>query len=207
MVRETQTETSIATPRDLFGGAMTLSLPPFFTDVSRLRGVPDNQEAFAHADTDRSLIVELLQQEFPLPVSHTLAATFHLDELASDSAALSSNLVYSAALPPDDFPLLKQGDPALQVSVAHGVHSVAKFKDAESLASQVNVHLACITLPSVTTDLLLVFNDPVALHPWGSSARAGSQVASPQESNPERRAELFDHALRTLQVNDWSLFC
>ncbi len=38
-------------PRGLFGGAITLSLPQRFLDVSDFRPVPDNQEARAPTDS------------------------------------------------------------------------------------------------------------------------------------------------------------
>lgn len=195
--------------RSLFGGALTLSFTPIFTDISHIREIPDNQEVFAHAETDRSLIVELLQLETALPPPHVLPATHHFAALARDSAAVSAVVTHSAALPSSDFPLLvaPDADPHASVSVAHGVHVVSKFRDAAQLANRVNVYLACVRLPRAATDLLLVFNDPVALHPDGASARLGSAVADPDQMAPEVRAGVLNEALRTLQIKDWSLFC
>ena len=46
-----QESTEALVPRSLFGGAITLSLPQRFLDVSDFRPVPDNQEACASADS------------------------------------------------------------------------------------------------------------------------------------------------------------
>jgi len=64
-----------------------------------------------------------------------------------------------------------------------------------------------VRLPRVQTDLLVVFNDPVELHPEGASARLGSEVANPAERDSEVRAGVFLHALQTLEVKNWDLFC
>lgn len=46
--------------RELFGGAILLAIPERFLDISDFRPVPDNQEVFADAIHDQSLIVEVL---------------------------------------------------------------------------------------------------------------------------------------------------
>lgn len=57
------TQTHTLTPRPLFGGAITTSIPSTFIDASTLREIPDNQEVFVDTDTDQSIIIELLQME------------------------------------------------------------------------------------------------------------------------------------------------
>lgn len=47
-------------PRNCFGGAIDLSLPSRFIDVSDFRPIPDNQEVFTDADLDQSLIIEIV---------------------------------------------------------------------------------------------------------------------------------------------------
>lgn len=185
----------------LFGGAMAMSLPECFIDVSPIRQIPDNQEVFSHGETDRSVIVELL--ELHHIQSDTQPAAFHLDNLAEESDALQKETHKVMELPPSEFPQLVSGDPAISISVAYGTHVVTKFRDASEHASHVDVYLACVRLPRVSTDLLIVFNDPVILHPEGSSARSGSTVA---ETTPGAHRDKTLHiALRTLRIHDWSL--
>ncbi len=46
--------------RQLFGGAVSLSVPARLVDVSDFRPVPDNQEVLADGATDQSVIVEIM---------------------------------------------------------------------------------------------------------------------------------------------------
>jgi hypothetical protein len=65
--------------RKLFGGAITMTLPASFEDVSTIRQVPDHQEVFVDQLTDMSLIVEILAFE---EVSNEGAAQHFFDDLA-----------------------------------------------------------------------------------------------------------------------------
>ncbi|KAH9562353.1 hypothetical protein CY35_05G067700 [Sphagnum magellanicum] len=47
--------------RPLFGGAIMCCIPANFHDVSNVREVPNNQEAFVDPNRDESIIVELLE--------------------------------------------------------------------------------------------------------------------------------------------------
>ena len=46
--------------RQLFGGAILMSVPQRLVDVSDFRPVPDNQEILADGATDQSLIIEIM---------------------------------------------------------------------------------------------------------------------------------------------------
>lgn len=187
--------------RNLFGGAITVQIPREFSDISVIRAVPDNQEVFSHAETDRSVIIELLElQDIP---PDCFPAEFHLNSIAEDSGATEARTNKVITLSPSDFPALQEDDPSLSITAAYGTHVVSKFRDAAELASHVDVYVACVRLPRATTDLLVVFNDPRALHPAGSSARAGSTVASTQEDVP--RDALLQMILTSLKIHDWSL--
>lgn len=187
--------------RQLYGGAMSILLPSYYIDTSVFRQIPDNQEVFSHADTDRSIIVELLEQQHTS--NGVLPAEFYLNNLAEESEAIQASTHQIHELPSSDFPHLTSEDPRLSISVAFGTHVVTKFHDAVEHASRVDVHLACIRLPRVTTDLLIVFNDPIALHPEGSSARSGSVVA--EAPRGESRNVVFRDSLNSFRIHDWSL--
>lgn len=73
----------------LFGGALTASLPPSFTDVSTLRQVPDNQEVFVQSTGLSSISVDLLARV--APPEHDVhsdedALAVHVDDLLEGSA-------------------------------------------------------------------------------------------------------------------------
>lgn len=178
----------------LFGGAMHVDVPASFIDVSPLREVPDHQEVYADAAaTDACLIVELLNT----PPDHddsaslippvTSAAAYHFGQLAVDADALAATLRREASLPSADMPAMvasvatatrrRIGTPApsVEASVATGTHAVAKFREAADAANTVEVTVACFRLPHVTTDLLVIFNDPLVIAPGSSSAAAGAR--------------------------------
>lgn len=193
--------------RRLFGGAIEAAVPAEFTDVSTLRQVPDNQEVFAHAESDRSIIFELLEAEADIPSAEAAPAKLHWSVLARDSGAIESTLTHSREFLREKMTAsLATGDPDLYASVAYGVHRVSKYKDTNDKANTVCVAVACVRLPRVTTDLLIVFNDPVAMHPESSSVKMGSSVDSPAVDDEEQRAVVLHAAIASLDVKDWSLF-
>ena len=49
--------------RQLFDGAFECVVPKRFEDVSAFRDIPNNQEVFADAETDQSIIIEILEHQ------------------------------------------------------------------------------------------------------------------------------------------------
>lgn len=186
--------------RELFGGSIKAKIPEEFEDISVIREIPDNQEVYTHGATDRSVIIELLEQQ--ALSANTTPASFHISNLAEESGALQATTHQVTELPSRDFPNLLQDDARLSVSLAQATHIVSKFRDAPELASHVLVHLACVRLPRATTDMLVVLNDPVHLHPNGSSARAGSTVAGTADIP---REQVLQNILQSLRIHDWGL--
>lgn len=191
--------------RGLFGGALSVSVPSEFADVSKIREIPDNQEVFAHAETDRSLIVELLEMETDIPQEFPNPAAYHFSVLSKDSQAIEAAVNECGQLDPAEFPGLISGDPNVSISTAFGMHLVSKFRDDDSKANRVGVYMICVRLPRGTTDLLMVFNDPVEIHVQSSSSLLGSTVANPNDNVLANRAAVLRTALSTLEVKDWGL--
>ncbi|XP_053574292.1 ran guanine nucleotide release factor [Bombina bombina] len=179
----------------LFGGAFSTVLPPFVQDVSDLREIPDNQEVFAHSCTDQSIIVELL--EYQEGVSDTEAARYHFEDVASSNDADGKSEVLSV-----------QPLPLAQLSLTSctnawaltGRQLVAKFN--EQACNLVNMHLALFRLPQYSTDLLVTFNDPIAVNPDSSSAVNGSTETSPTPWTLED----FNKFLCNLQLHNPDIF-
>uniref|UniRef100_A0A3Q0SWV7 Uncharacterized protein n=1 Tax=Amphilophus citrinellus TaxID=61819 RepID=A0A3Q0SWV7_AMPCI len=69
-----------------FGGALPAVIPHSATDVSELREILDNQEVFAHAHTNQSLIVKLVEHQEQ--VADQDAAKYHFEDIASSNKAL-----------------------------------------------------------------------------------------------------------------------
>lgn len=188
--------------RNLFGGAITTLIPQEYADISKFREIPDNQEVFSHGETDRSVIIELLEMQEDIS-TYTVPAEFHLSNIAEECGALEATTFKVLTLPTSQFATLLVDDTSLSVTAAYGRQMISKFRDADEFASQVDVYVACVRLPRATTDLLLVFNDPRELHPDGSSARGGSTVAHQDGDAP--RDEVLQMALTSLRIHDWSL--
>ncbi len=78
-------------PRDLFGGALQISLPARLEDVHLYRPIPDNQEVFVDATSDQSVIVELL--DLAEETSDAECSAFHFNSLAHDNDAEEQSIL------------------------------------------------------------------------------------------------------------------
>ena len=190
---------STSAVRALYGGALSVSLPSRFEDVSHFRPVPDHQEVLADTTTDQSFIVEINQ---PLPCPDSQAGTEHVQELAEVSGAVSSSVVSSIALAASSLPLLSPPPAFASLTVCDML--VSKYRDDESKANALRVWLLLVRLAREQTDLLLILNSPKA---WseqtsiGGGAVQGRRVVSDEESEAVMR-----EACSTLRVNDYGLF-
>lgn len=182
-------------PRALFGGAFSAVIPSDASDVSELREIPDNQEVFAHAHTDQSLIVELLEHQ--AHVADEAAARFHFEDVACCNQALEPGAreVSSVAALPTAELALKECSCAWTLT---GAQRVAKFN--EEAQNTVSVHLGVLRLPQFSTDVLVTFNDPQSISPHSSSARAADTRGQPWTVHD------FQRLLTTLSLHEPGLF-
>lgn len=151
---------SSATPRSLYGGALSISLPARFEDVSPFRDVPNHQEVMADADTDQSIIIELNQY---LDCPDDQAATEHINELARVSSTTAADsplqILSTSPLPLSALPLFAARPPSYAGSVV-GEMRVSKYHDSEAEANLIMVYMIVIRLREQQTDLLLIYNVP-----------------------------------------------
>ncbi|ETW02278.1 hypothetical protein H310_05827 [Aphanomyces invadans] len=178
----------------LYGGALSCEIPRGFADVSEFRQVPDNQEVFAEAATDRCIIVELLELE--ASVSGTATSEFYFHEIAeSNNCAPNDCTILQTLLATEqDIPGL-----ATTAFVTIGKQCVAKFKEASKNTMQ--LYVCCVRLPNVSTDLVISVTVPLQLHPSSSSSRD-----APIATNADEGQLILKGLLRTLEVHDWGLF-
>uniref|UniRef100_A0A672JI03 RAN guanine nucleotide release factor n=1 Tax=Salarias fasciatus TaxID=181472 RepID=A0A672JI03_SALFA len=182
-------------PRPLFGGALSAVLPHSATDVSELREIPDNQEVFANAHTDQSMIVELV--EYQKEVADHEAARYHFEDIAASNKALeqgTSEVSSVVALQKQDL-LLSECSSAWMLT---GTQRVSKFN--EEARNEVALHLGLFRLPQFSTDILVSFNDPQDINPKSSSASA---------MGPEEQlwtVQDFQLLLQTLRLHNPGLF-
>ena len=183
-----------ASVRALFGGAMSMSLPERFVDVSPFRDVPDHQEVFADADSDQSVVVEI---NSALHCPDADAAAEHIRELAADSLSSDFSLLSSTALPPSALPLLSPPPAHCSLSVAE--MRTSKYREDSRHANLLRVHVLLVRLPQYDSDVLVILNAPQA---WAE----GGAVSSARAVSARANEELMVRIARTLTVRDYGLF-
>ncbi|KAL6076388.1 RAN guanine nucleotide release factor [Balamuthia mandrillaris] len=189
------------TARPLFGGAMTCVVPTRFVDVSDIRPVPDNQEVFTDVHTDQSLIIEIL--EYQSAVSDTDSASYLFNDLAeANEATDGARIVHQEAMSPEDMPNF----PDVPKSVLLGVQRIAKFNESNRAKNVVQVYLANVRLPRHTTDLLITLNEPVQVAQESSSKVNVDTLDAATRERMDSTLLIFKAVLKSLRVNDWTLF-
>ncbi|KAM3620186.1 uncharacterized protein V6R79_019479 [Siganus canaliculatus] len=186
---------STGQPHPLFGGALSAVLPHSIRDISELREIPDNQEVFAHAHSDQSLIVELV--EYQGQVADQDAARYHFEDIATSNKALETDAfeVTSVVPLPKSELLLSDCSSAWMLT---GTQCVSKFN--EEARNKVTLHLGLLRLPQFSTDILITFNDPQAISPESSSAVAV------EPHTVLWTLQDFQRLLQTLTLHDSGLF-
>ncbi len=114
--------------RDLFGGALRAELPSEMLDVSAVREVPDNQEVWAHQESDRSLIVEILELE-PGLADAVAAARFFAQDLAAANDAVSAREEWVERLVLQDAVPALDGLAGAEAAVVVTLQEIAKFRE------------------------------------------------------------------------------
>lgn len=179
----------------LFGGALSAVLPHSTVDTSELREIPDNQEVFAHAHTDQSLIVELV--EYQSQVADQDAVRYHFEDIAGSNKASEPGSVQVT-----DVVALAQSELDLpdcrSAWMLSGTQCVSKFN--EEAKNTVTLHLALLRLPQFSTDVLISFNDPQSISPDSSSAASAGTHKEPWTLQD------FQRMVQTLTLHDPGLF-
>jgi Ran-interacting Mog1 protein len=203
-------------------------------DLSRIRQVSDHQECFMElnageesksndpGDADNSAVVRngrVLVIEIMDPptlddgskVSDDNIVSFYFHDLAAANAPSSrqgpisvfggaaslERLNYPLHLPPDDTAQI-EGEQAVRCMVGYG-HHATDSKGGQGNEAWVRVDLAVIRLKNqVNSDILVSLTTPVPCQPPPPPSSPADAWAVPDP--------LFQHAVDTLQINDWNLF-
>jgi hypothetical protein len=172
----------------LFGGALSASLPPSFSDLSAVRPVPDHQEVFSEArEGGAVLVVEVV--EFQASVSDDAIARYLWEDLAECSGSATAQWRDMPAPPAGGGALL--ASPRCRAArCGVGVHAIAQGGvESPQLTC---VALCALRLPGMASEVVASAAVPAA----GEGAGAA-----------EARAEaLLGALLPTLCVHDWGLF-
>lgn len=192
------------TEHPLFGGAISMTFPLRFQDLSNVREVPDHQEAFADPSRDESLIVELL--DLKEDVVDEGSAEWFLQDLAREQNAEGTTVIEQSGVL--EVPGLCYRSVPAVVTSAVGQMAISKGRQGREAQNIVRVYLANLRLKEVGTDVLIVAYEPVVINPLSESASTvGAGVVSPaQQSGFMPMAEVFKLSVSSFKVNDWSLF-
>ncbi|CAK9197100.1 unnamed protein product [Sphagnum jensenii] len=190
--------------RGLFGGAITCCIPANFYDVSNIREVPNNQEAFVDPNRDESIIMELL--EFKTDVVDERSSLWFLQDLAIEQGSEQTLVVeLENGITTADVPNLEASIP---VNVTVGTLAVAKARQGDDARNLVRVHLANIRLRGVETDVLITVYEPLIINERSQSAAvvgAGTTVPAAL-AGCMAAPDVLKLVLSTFRICDWSLF-
>jgi hypothetical protein len=166
----------------LYGGALTISLPSSFIDVSGMRPMPDHQEIFCDTATDQSMVIEIVE----MGLSEGNVAAYYLRDWIEQNKAIS--VAIEAGL---------HASPSETIGSSHLKESLSSHCQVYSISGRMTVgganvlvHLAVLRLPRVSSDLLLTLSTPQPLD--GSKGPLTN--------------EILLESLYSLQIKDWTLF-
>ncbi|CCM02891.1 uncharacterized protein FIBRA_05005 [Fibroporia radiculosa] len=172
--------------RQLFGGAITATLPTGLIDASDLRQVPDTQEVLLYPDSGISIILEVLQCVDV--TKYTDIARCHFDSLAHDNDAESKSVdeisrMYNEHGPKTPGPIVLKGS-----------QMVRKFNS--KIPDEIRILMAVYRLQQQNIDLVLSMNVPM---------KASDGIAV-DEAEWNSAAVTFNAAVSSLQIVDFGLF-
>ncbi|KAL8829912.1 MAG: hypothetical protein Q9191_001732 [Dirinaria sp. TL-2023a] len=196
---------------DLFGGAITANLPSGFGDVSTIRQVPDHQEVYLAVNGFASIVVEITERVTQPPTDQE-ALTYHFNEIVTsgdESKIWESSAVQLEHLPPmtPAWTLIARTKPAVPPTTP-------------MVPTSTTILLTLIRLVSKSTDLVITINLPnIPAESDTEVVSVASFTLSGEESREsvdfenghfssfvEEGMKVRDEILRTLRIEDWSLF-
>ncbi|KAI8055162.1 hypothetical protein BDF22DRAFT_654081 [Syncephalis plumigaleata] len=208
------------TIHNLFGGAIHAAIPKQFIDVSEIREVPDNQEVFADNETEESIIVELLELDSSITNADCASCngnnSAHFKQIAEDNESPNTQIVNLVALTSHDIPNMpiSRHD---WLPTGWTTTSSQVPRDFRNFLNTVDIFLAVIRLPQVTTDILITVNVPVLIGSTSSSRQMVNDNTMESSSNADSATplqtgdiQLGEHHVRSLlssfDIKDWGLF-
>lgn len=204
--------------RQLFGGALTISIPSEWRDVSDVRQVPDNQEVYQDCTVNQGqenslvgtggcIIVEILERQ---NVSDEEAASFFFWDLAQangggSNAEKKKGLIYNKIFnvgiseggegdSVNDSNLMPVLTRKVKACTCIGKQSIGPLRGQAKTekADKVQIELCAVRLASIETDLLITLTMPCC--------------EKRQEDGKHDLSSLFRAMLKSFKVEDWTLF-
>ncbi|KAI8318386.1 Ran-interacting Mog1 protein, partial [Martensiomyces pterosporus] len=145
--------------RELYGGAMSMEIPTGMVDISDFREVPDNQEVFANASTDQSIIIEILES---VTQQKEEAIKYHFEQISESNDSSDDEIIR-----------IEQDattDAASETYTLVGRQAVAKFNEkSKGAVNGVCILMALLRIPQHMADILITMNAPYQISENSSS--------------------------------------
>ncbi|RDW73797.1 hypothetical protein BP5796_07239 [Coleophoma crateriformis] len=197
--------TFVATP--LFGGAMIVDLPETFTDVSRIRQIPDHQEVFLDKDGYTSIMFDITERVGTAGSGAAIdgaAMTTHLEDIVDSE--FDTVKVWSTSN--TQFSKLPEGTPAYTLIATQTPPPPARGggDEAGSAAAPdfTAIVLNLIRLEDESTDILITINVP---HIRGEYTEEEVNLQMGMQGKLiENAVEIAARIWETFKIKDWGLF-
>eukprot|EP00164_Ancoracysta_twista_P001810 GFYU01002377.1.p1 GENE.GFYU01002377.1~~GFYU01002377.1.p1 ORF type:complete len:233 (-),score=47.81 GFYU01002377.1:178-810(-) len=184
------TEAGSNMSRPLYGGYCQCDIPAQYVDVSNVREVPDNQEVLLEPNSNKCVIVEIV--EYQDQISNEAIAKYHFDDIAeankSGEFKVSQLGANGISVPQLGAGLSATENAAINASAIAGQQHVANFNEPD--AKPINIYVGTIRIPHKTTEILFTINDPDV------------QGTGPTQTGLQE----LHHYMQTFTIRDWSLF-
>lgn len=190
---------------ELYGGAFTIDYPNRFLDISHYRPIPDHQEVYIDPDRDQSIIIELNSYQ---DVPDAAAIGVHWKDLMSDSSSDAAQIEEQGEL--TQYTL---SDPAVNQHVAYigfadGTAQVGKYK--EEALNTIRTYIVNLRMKCVTTDVLIIFNIPLAIDDTSAAAAVvGSDAVGGEKKHEMTRNEcdkMIEKVVQSFTIQRMDIF-
>lgn len=191
--------------QQLFGGAIEMTIPDFFVDVSKIRQVPDNQECFTDSTKyESTIIVEIMEPPTPAEVAERggSVARYYFTDLCEFNEAKGFLIEHEEAVGNGKVSAMEsfRDSRISSIETIDGIlYGITKFHERDHYGNDVRLYLAIIRIPSHNADLVISLTAPISISKESSSA--AFSVADPQTCK-----NMFLEALTSCRVVDYSLF-
>ncbi|MES1921314.1 hypothetical protein MHBO_002856 [Bonamia ostreae] len=162
----------------IFGGYAECAIPPNFSDLSKFRDVPDNQEIFHNTETDEAIIIEFLEYQ---KIDDLESAQFHFEEITKENRSDYFRILDISNHNEEQIsPFLRQHSNF--VSSCSGEQKMLR----NGRVCEVFIKLFVVRVKKVATDIVISVNGPI--------------------SEKESCADVLNDVVSEFRVRDWDLF-
>ncbi|KXS95910.1 hypothetical protein AC578_2629 [Pseudocercospora eumusae] len=186
---------------ELFGGAIIAEIPATFTDVSKIRQVPDNQEVYLDTEGFSSIVFEILErveiEKGNDDDDDVEALKYHLSDIVDEDAGhtilYNTGSAYLSKMPNTTAVTLLATSPPGE-----------KQRGRPNEPDFVGILLILVRLEEQKTDIVIAINVP---HLPGSYVKEDVDPAAGKYGNLLEAGKVVkEKVLESFEIKDWGLF-